>query len=104
VWAPHRASNLGADINIHSVKSKEAREVEKKTRLKMEILAVTDNPSWDGHVRPWREFSIDFIRQMASAGHDAVCRPGHAEVAQAQNWSPEQIVEGRKFVWKELLS
>jgi hypothetical protein len=94
---------LGPDVNIHSIKSKHALEVEHKTRLKLEVLAVTTNPTWDGHVRPWREFSADFTRQMASAGHDIVCRPGYTETAQFQSWSPERIVEGRKFVWNQLL-
>ena len=94
---------LGANVNIHSIKSKHALEVEHKTRLKLEVLAVTENPTWDGHVRPWREFSIDFIRQMAAAGHDIVCRPEYTEIAQQQGWVPERIVEGRKFVWNQLL-
>jgi hypothetical protein len=40
---------------------------------------------------------------MAAAGHDIVCRPGYTEIAQKQGWSPERIVEGRKFVWNQLL-
>ena len=70
---------LGSNVNADGTKSKHAPEVEHKTRLKLEVSAFTENPTWDGHVRPWREFSIGFARQMAAAGHGIVHRLGHTK-------------------------
>jgi hypothetical protein len=53
---------LGADVNMHHVKSADALEAEKKILLKLEVNAEIVLPKWDGTVAGWREFSKDFRR------------------------------------------
>ena len=95
---------LGADVNIHHVKSADALEAEKKILLKLEVNAEIVLPKWDGTVSGWREFSKDFLRLMTKVGHDIVCRPDFTGIAQGLGWSPKKIVEARKFVWGQLFA
>jgi hypothetical protein len=95
---------LGADVNIHHVKSADALEAEKKILLKLEVNAEIVLPKWDGTVSGWREFSKDFLRLMTKVGHDIVCRPEFTTTAQGIGWTPKKIVEARKFVWGQLFA
>jgi hypothetical protein len=41
---------------------------------------------------------------MKKVGCEIVCRPGFVATAKSLNWTPEEIVEAKGFVWDQLLA
>jgi hypothetical protein len=41
---------------------------------------------------------------MKKVGYEIVCRPGFVATAKSLNWTPEEIVEAKGFVWDQLLA
>ena len=82
--------------------TKEAKDRQIKQRAKIELNSLDKMPDWDGENEGWADFSEHFIDLMTIAGYDLVCRPNFLQNAHILNWSPHDIVEARKFVYRQL--
>ena len=92
----------GAYIHDRAYMTKEAKDRQIKQRAKIELNSLDKMPDWDGENESWADFSDYFIDLMTIAGYDLVCRPNFLQNATTLKWSPEDIVEARKFVYRQL--
>jgi hypothetical protein len=95
---------LGDGVYIHDQANmtKEAKDRQVKQRAKIELNSLEKMPDWDGENESWADFSEYFIDLMTIAGHELVCRPNFLQNARILNWSAQDIVEARKFVYRQL--
>ena len=92
----------GAYIHDRAYMTKEAKDRQIKQRAKIELNSLDKMPDWDGENESWADFSDYFIDLMTIAGYDLVCRPNFLQNATILKWSPEDIVEARKFIYRQL--
>ena len=92
----------GACIHDPAYMTKEAKDRQIKQRAKIDLNSLDKVPDWDGENESWADFSKHFIDLMTTAGYDLVCRPHFLQNALILKWDPEDVVEARKLLYRQL--
>jgi hypothetical protein len=82
--------------------SKEAIEVQRRSRIKLATNAVEAIASFTGLSRDWKAFEESFQNSMSNIGYGLVILEGWPATAEIDGWTPQQIIEADRFVWDQL--